>query len=308
MKRLLSLLPLLACLALGSLALTTSASGEKKVLIVSSNAAVLRFRQVEEAFAASYGGNVSRLDLANEPDSDARVRTALLAEKPDAVFCIGSRATLATAQATQRAPIVFASTINWRRFESGENVFGVASELPLDYQLTTFRHFFPGLRRLGLLYSERFNEETARAARGAGADVRMEVIARSVHRPGDVESAARELLRGVDALWIVPDPVVLASEAAITRLLELAREARVPVLSYEESFVEHGALLAMSSDQQTIGTQAALIVEDVMAGRRLSQRVIGPAGSQIVLNARLLEHYGLRLSNEALSAVNRFVQ
>lgn len=305
MRLLLAALALVIATTIGSVA--TSAP-RKKVLVVTSNAAVPKFRQVEEAFTTAFDGVVARVDLGNEADADARVRIALLAENPDAVFCVGSRAYIATSQATRRAPVVFTSTVNSQRLAGGDNVFGVASEMPADYQLTAFRHLFPGLQRIGLLYSERFNEETARTALASGRDVKIEVIARAVHRPGDVADAARELLLKVDALWVVPDPVVLANERTALRLLELAKEAKVPVFSYDDAFVEVGALLAMTSDQSTIGTQAAMLVEDVIAGRRVERSVIAPAGSQIVLNTRSLEHSRLALSREALSMVNRFVK
>lgn len=298
-----------AAFALFLLSVGNARTGDgKHVLIVNSDASVEKFQQIEQSFSETYPGRISKLDLGPGAADDVKVRRALLKDQPDVILCVGSKAYLAANGATQRVPIVFSSAINWRRLSLGPNSFGIANELPADFQLTTFRHLFPSLRRLGLLYSEKFNEQIARAAAQAGKDVGIELLAHAVHRPSDVDNALRTLLPRVDALWLISDPIVLSDDAALKRLFDSTREAKVPVLAYDEAFVEFGALLAITADQATMGTQAALMAEQVGAGEAGQQRVMDPAGSQITLNAKELPAYSLSFNKDALSSVNRLVR
>ncbi len=286
----------------------TRAIDVKHVLIINSDASVDKFLQVEQSFSETYRGRISKLDLGTDAAADAKVRRALLTYQPDVLFCVGSKAYLATNQATQRVPIVFSSAINWRRLSLGRNGFGIANELPIDFQLTTFRHLFPSLRRLGLVYSETFNAEIARSAARSAKDVGMEVLSEVVRRPSDVDKALGMILPRVDALWLIADPVVLSSEPALKRLFDAAQQAKVPVLAYDEAFIESGALLAISADQATIGTQAALMAEQIGAGQPAQPRVIDPAGSEITLNAKALPIYALSLNRDAVSSINRLIR
>lgn len=289
-------------------ALQPVAAADPKVLIVNSNASVPKFKQIEDSFAAAFASGISRLDLGSDSDVDARVRRAMLSQRPDIVFCVGSRAFIAAAAASQRTVLVFSSAINWRRLPLTERSFGVAGELPPAFQFASIRHLFKSLRKLGVLYSDQFNKETAAAAVEAGAEVGIEVLAQSVFRPSDLDEAARKLLPRVDALWVIPDPVVLSSDDSVTRLFARAREAKVPVFAYDDSFIEQGALLAIAPDQGTMGTQAAMIAEDVFSGQGMPRRVVDPAGSEIVLNLKLLPAYSLPLNKDALPSVNRLIK
>lgn len=284
-------------------------AADKRVLVVNSNAQVPKFRQIEEAFAASFGGPVSSIDLGSgEEGAEARVRRELLAKSPDIVFCVGSKAYLAAIRSTQRTPIVFAAAINWRRLPASGNAFGVANELPVDFQLTTLRHVFGSLRRLGVVYSERHNEQTVALAAEAGRDVGIEIVARPIHKSADAEDAVREVLPRVDALWVIPDPTVLSLEATVDRLFAQARQAKVPVIAYDELFIGQGAVLAISADQATIGVQAALMADDVVDGQDVAKKVVDPAGSQITLDLRQLGAYRLTVNPGAAASLNRIIR
>lgn len=286
----------------------TRATELKSVLIINSDASVDKFLQIEESFTETYNGRISKLDLGPDTQADAKVRRALLTQQPDLVFCVGPKAYLATNQATQRVPIIFSSAINWQRLSIGRNSFGIANELPVDFQFTTFRHLFPSLHKLGLLYSEKFNEEIARVATRAGKDVGIDVLLQAVHKPSDLDEGLRSVLPRVDALWLISDPTVLSSESSLKRLFDAALKAKVPVIAYDDAFIESGALLAITADLATMGSQAAFMAEQIGSGQTVKRRVMDPAGSEITLNAKVLPAYALSLNKDAVSSVNRLIR
>lgn len=305
-----------AAVALGLLAMTLHAprdtriggvalaqvDGPGKILIVSSDRSVAKYAAVQAAFEASVGVPTVEVDVA--ATSEAQLRRMIARTDPDLIYCIGSNAYQAAADATRSKPILFSSAINWQRFPNRKQTRVIANELPVTAQLTLFRHFFPSVRRIGVVFSPAINRQWLEDAVRAGGEVGIEVVGSRVRRAGQVGDAVRELASGVDALWLTPDPVVLGSVEEARRYFNLAESAGVPVFAYSPAFIELGPVLVVGPDMATIGRQAAWVARDWENARDVSS----PVGSEVTLNLKRVQRFRMDFNHDALDAVNHLIR
>ncbi|MEN9573438.1 MAG: hypothetical protein RL514_1293 [Verrucomicrobiota bacterium] len=273
------------------------------VLVVNSDASVAKYQEVQNAFKATFGTDgVTELDLAKV--GEAGVRRAVAAN-PGVIHCIGANAYLATAKHAKAKPIILSTAINWERFKPlPASTRVIANELPAGQQLTLFRHFFPKLQRVGVIYNPAINKQWFAQAVVAGKEVGIEVIGRPVNRSPGVGPALAELTPKVDVLWLTPDPVVLENEAVVGRYFTGADAAKKPVFAYSAAFMDLGATLVLAPDMPTVGRQAAAIAQDFAGAPAVS----APAGSEVTLNLKRVQQYGLELNREALDAVSNLIR
>jgi len=81
-----------------------------------------------------------------------------------------------------------------------------------------------------------------------------------------------------------------------------------PVFAYDDLFAHYGAVLILSADIPTVGRQAAELAAGIIANRVNVEKIQNPAGSQITLNMKKVEEYGIRLDEDALASVNRIIE
>lgn len=277
-----------------------------KVVVVNSDAGIEKYKLAQQAFRESFSGEVSVIDIARLGEREAL--QAIRAEAPTALYGIGAKASVAVSKAARGKPVVVSSVINWNRLPEIRSpaVHVVANELPSQTQLTLFRYFFPGIKRVGVLYSRDYNRQWLAGAVAAGKDVGIEVIGVPVRSTRSVDAGLAELLPRVDALWVASDPVVLADEASVRRLFVAIAAARKPSFTYSSAFADFGPTLIVAPDVPTIGRQAASILK--AGGNGAAKEIQSPAGSEIILNLGAVRDYGLQLNEEARDSVNRFIR
>ncbi len=287
-----------------SLALAPAATPPAEpVLVIVSDASVARYREVRDAFTQALGAHAwKEVDLAQA--GEPGVRRALAASS-GVLYSIGSPAYEMARKLAPKRPIIISTALHWARLQPGTQTARViANELPAGAQLTLFRHLFPKLRRVGVVYDPALHQQWFTQAVAAGREAGIEVLGRAVRRPVQVGSALAQLTPQVDALWLLPDPMVMADEAAARRYFTHAEAARKPVFAYSPAFTELGATLVLAPDPATTGRQAAAALLD-FAG---TPAVSAPGGSEVTLSLPRVEQYGLDLNRAALGSVNHLLR
>ena len=115
------------------------------------------------------------------------------------------------------------------------------------------------------------------------------------------------LLSNVEAIWLLPDPAVLDSEANSVQLFELAHRKKIPVFAYNPFFMDLGATLSINADLATTGRQAALMIQSLKQGIRPENNIQFPAGSNVSLNLRKVQQYNMSLDSDALNSVSELL-
>lgn len=295
-------------LAAGFLLSWTALAAENRVVILNSDLSVENYLVAQTAFKAALGPGTVEVDLGRNWINEAEVERTIRSQNPEVLYCIGSKAYLLAARIARDRRIILSSAINWQRFPDRRNTHVIASEVSPAAQLAMFRYFFPSLRRVGVLYSRAFNKEWLEAARTAAREIDIDVVAEVLTRPRDLDAALAQLLPKVDALWLVSDPVALASQESVQSIFAACDARKLPVFAYSTAYAPLGATLIISPDIPTIGRQAAGIVEEAARDPRLPPGVLEPAGSEVTLNLGRLRRYDLRFNEDALDSVNNLLK
>lgn len=284
------------------------AEKSSNILILNSNMATDKYALAQREFKSHAPGKKQEIDLGGNKGIVKEIKGTIRKIKPDIIYCIGSKAYLLAHKVAKNKNIIFSSAINWRRLPMGRNTYGISSELPSGMQLMMYRYFFQDIKKIGVIYSKKFNKEWLKGAVKDGRDVGIEIIGKSIKKPADLDSALRELLPKVDVLWLTSDPIVLSTRESVSEIFKQTDSMNKPVFAYSEIFASFGAVLVISADVATVGMQAAGLADDLLADNKILERVSNPAGSHITLNMKKVKKYGINLNVEALDSVNRIIK
>ena len=285
-----------------------SADEGPKIMVINSNAAVDKYKIAQEEFTKSIPTPVMELDLGDKKLKLQEIEDFLYDEYPDLVYCIGTKAYLIANKFISDRNIVFSSILNWHRLPLATKTYGVSSEFNPEMQLTLYRYIFPGLKKIGVLYSNKYNKQWFNEAQKAAKEMGVEIIGKSLSKRREILPELSELLKEMDALWLISDPVIISDKKTLIEVFKLCDLNKKPILSYHSAFAEHGAVLVVSVDIPTTGRQAAAMSLEVLSDDVVKKKVQLPAGSHIILNLRKANEYGLKYGETALSVVNRIIE
>jgi putative ABC transport system substrate-binding protein len=182
------------------------------------------------------------------------------------------------------------------------NAAGVALALPARNQLVAFRTVNPDARRIGVVFeSDTVARQVDEAQKAAGA-LKLEIVSRRVTDATGIPAAIRELLKGespVDALWILPDPLILEP---VTRRFVLAEAlmAGKPIYSFTPSLIGEGALVSHSADMASIGQGVAELIGRVLQGQRPERQPLLVPRGEVVINKKMADQLKVVVPPEAL--------
>ncbi len=301
-RSLLSVLLALFCCPISGAAL---AGDQAHVLMINSNAAVEKYRVAAEQFEQSLSVPAEKIDLGGaEP---TRPQMAAL-NPPDIAYCIGAKAFHYGVSHFSDRPLIFSSALNWQRLPLTDNTYGISNELNNRMPIFLFRSIFPGIKKIGILYSRQYTLQWFENALEQAGELGVEIIGAVIAERKETAPALKSLLPRVDAVWLIPDPLVMPGKEYLYEILSLCDEQRVPIFSYVDLFVKLGAVMSVSVDNPTIGRQAAGIAQDLASGRPVAEKVQFPAGSNVTLNLKKVREYGLIYNTDALGLVNDIIK
>lgn len=277
------------------------------ILVVNSNKAVPRYRIAETAFSEELANEkVMSINLEGDDHPTETLQDILNQQRFSAIYCIGAKALGSIDYLAPATPVVYSSVLSWRQFQNKPGYYGVTSEVAPAAQLAWFKHFFPETKKIGVLYSTDNSALIEEATQYANS-LSLTLIAERVLDKAPTQDQVNNLLNKVDALWILPDPVVLSSEESTIQLIEMAHRQRKAIFSYNSFFMTLGATLSINADLATTGRQAALIVQTVREQGSTEKAVQFPAGSSISLNLKKVSENNLYLNAEALNSVSELL-
>ena len=280
----------------------------RKILLINSDATVEKYEVAGTEFTKASPQRVTEVRLDEKKWKISTVEDLIYDEDPELVYCIGTKAYLIAKAYAGNTNLVFSSIINWMRLPRTEKTYGVSNELHPGMQMMLFRHIFPDVKQIGVLYSKEYNSQWFERTREVARDMDVEMIGQPVSSNENNIVALNALLPKIDALWLISDPVIVSDNKGLVGVLNVCDEKKKPVFSYHDAFAKYGATLIVSVDNPTIGRQAAGIVVEVLAGEKLEEKVQYPAGSHIILNLGKAKEYGLEYNEDALASVNTIIE
>lgn len=300
--------PALALCAAALLALLPCPAPAAGVVVLSSDR-LPAYQAPVAAFEAALGRPVQVYQLDGDRKRALRVAEQLQGDRPELVFALGAKAAWLASTELPGVPLVHAAVLDPARYGiEGAFVTGVGMELPPDLVLSQFQLFAPDVRRLGIIVWQGNKnpqiDQAIEAARRAG----YEVVVRRVSRARDVRRGFANLRRQIDALWVLPDPVVVTPQN-FRSLRDETLRARIPLLVYSEQLVRAGAFMCVAPDWDGVGRQAADLASRILAGTTAaSVRPVAPDTPRVLVNADTVKALGLPLDEVMLDFVDEVVR
>jgi putative tryptophan/tyrosine transport system substrate-binding protein len=265
------------------------------------------------------GGNITieYRWAAGSSERFAEIAAEFLRLKVDVIATSATGPTLAMKQATSSIPIVFAgvgdavgSGIVANLARPGGNVTGL-SVLFTDLagkRLELLREILPGLRRLAIL-TNIGNPSAMLEVHEVEATVRtlgLESVTPEVRRPEDIAPAVESLKDGVDALYVISDPVIITNRI---RINTLALRARIPTMHSLREYVEVGGLISYGPNVSDMFRRAGELVDKILRGAKPAELAVQqPTKFELVINLTTAKALGLNIPPLVLVLADELIE
>jgi len=283
-------------------------SGALRVLIVESEK-LPQYAAATSAFESASGAQTVVVRVGDSPaEASKKLHRVAEVDCPDAVFALGAQAAVLARREFPEIPLVFAMVMDWRRHGLARNgTAGVALEMPVDDLLTRYKFMLPGLERVGLIYSSTMSRSFIENARAAAERVGITLLEEAVSAPDQVAGAYRRLRRDIDAVWMIPDPGVVTRDN-FAYLAHRTGNDRIAFLAFSENFVRAGALMSITPDYATMGSQSAALLRRLLRDTHAKSVVQSPLGSRLVINASTARAVGIDLDATVVTMADAIVE
>ena len=254
---------------------------------------------------------------AGSSERFAEIAAEFVRLKVDVIVTSATGPTLAVKHATSSIPIVFAGVgdpvgigiIDNLARPTG-NVTGL-SVLFTDLagkRLELLREILPGLRRLAIL-TNIDNPSAMLEVHEVEATVRtlgLESVTPEVRRPEDIAPAVESLKDGVEALYVISDPVITTNRI---RINTLALRARIPTMHSLREYVEVGGLISYGPNVSDMFRRAGEMVDKILRGAKPADLPVEqPTKFDLVINLITAKALGLEVPATLLARADEVIE
>jgi len=225
--------------------------------------------------------NYEIYDLSDKTRPPVSVLRLINDSESGAVVAIGLRAARSSVAMSDK-PVVFSQVFNYQDHNLlTNNSRGVAAIAPLEAQLDAWLQADPTITRIGAIIGDGHGDlitEAELAAERHGVELRVHVT------QSDQETlyVFKRMVREIDGFWLFPDNRIL-SRRALQQIMADARQHQVSVLVPNQSMLQIGGSVSVSSVATDIAETIAKIVRQIQAGKMSQIPPISPLSEIRVL-------------------------
>jgi len=175
-----------------------------------------------------------------------------------AVVAVGPTALTYLQAHKKDIPVLFGMVLNPERLIrlGTPHICGVSLNLPISAQLEVIRSLLPSVSRLGVLFDPANNQQWFdNAATIADTNDQIQLVALPVHSQQQNIKIISDY-SGIDAILFIPDKTII-SQAVIRYIIKKAFKRHIPVIGYNQFFLDSGAAIAFVVDYHNSGLQVA---------------------------------------------------
>jgi putative tryptophan/tyrosine transport system substrate-binding protein len=245
----------------------------------------------------------------------AEIATEFVQMKVNAIVAAGTPAIIAAKQATSVVPIVFVGAgdpvstgLVASLARPGGNLTGLSSQTTdtVGKRLELLREVVPGLRRLAVMgnVDNPFTILEMREVRTKAHTLGLEVDALEIRRTEDIDLEALKI--GADALYVAPDPLVIANRI---RINTFALAARLPTMYGFREYVEAAGLMAYGANFPDLFRRAAEYVDKILRGAKPADLPVEqPTKFDLVINLVTAKALGLEVPPMLLARADEVIE
>lgn len=203
-------------------------------------------------------------DLSNESLPPVAIIRSINDSNSTAVVAIGLRAAEASVE-NSNVPVIFSQVFNYQDHQLiTETSRGVAALPPMAAQLAAWKKVDPEVQRIGIIVGEG-HDALIESARVAAEEQAIELDIRIAHSDQETLYLFRRMIGGIDGFWLLPDNRILSSRV-LKEMFEEGRRHNVTVVAPNESMLQVGAAMSISSVAADIAASIAKVLRRIQAG------------------------------------------
>jgi putative ABC transport system substrate-binding protein len=248
-----------------------------------------------------------------------KLAAELVARKVDVIVASSSPATLAARQATRTIPIVMPVSsdpvgegLAASLAHPGGNITGgsvMAPELGAKRLQLLRQVLAPSARALGVMWNPAYKGMSARFrdAQAVAPSVGMDVRSLEVSNLREMEVLFEQISKDPPAgLLLLADPLTLSLRA---RIVEFAREKRLPAIYEAREFVDAGGLMSYGANVRDMHRRSAYFVHRILKGAKPGDLPIEqPSKIELAVNLNAARELGITIPQSILVSADAVVQ
>lgn len=189
--------------------------------------------------------------------------------RPDLILALGARA-LEASMSVPGIPIVHLLVIDAEKIiGDAPRVSGISLTVPTKVQLDAVTRYLPLVKRIGLVYDPKRSGTIIEQFTTARPD--LQFISLAAHNTTEVPGLINSLRGKIDLLWMLPD-LTTTNQKTIESYFLFSIRNKIPLLTFSEKFLKHGATIAVTFDIDGMAAQAAELAMDMLSGQNAGTR------------------------------------
>jgi putative ABC transport system substrate-binding protein len=183
----------------------------------------------------------------------------------------------------------------------GGNITGVKDTSLYKESLELIKKIVPNAKKVGIIYNpgESNSQFGINQTKDYAGTMGLEIVTAPANNTNEILAAARSIASKVDVFLMTADNTVVSGQEV---LIKVALETKKPMIAYEQTGVEKGALAAVGSNYEKIGERTAEMAIKVIKGENpANMPIIGVTDANLFLNSTTAQKIGITFSQELIN-------
>lgn len=292
----------LLCLAVSMFCLVSETCAAKPRIAIVISRQIQPYLVVVQEIKNGIDAVFYEYNLNGDKKNIQKIIAEILSRKPDIVVAIGTEAAEGIEGKTNGIPTIFSMVLNPYLLKL--NMSGVALDISARAQIQALRKILPKAKKIGVIYNPGVSASLIAAAQKEN----ISIVASPVKSETQVVPALKNMIdKGIDAFWLVPDPIV-ANQSIARYILETTLKANIPVIAPSPTFVKNGALFSVSAGYDRIGKQTVKLIERILTNNDTRISIEEPEDPLLTINVRTAELMNMVIPANVLDSADEVVE
>lgn len=206
---------------------------------------------------------VSKYSLKEQ--SPEKIISQIVAEKPDFIFTLGTKATRLAQVSFRDIPIVFALVLEPEMIKA-PNVVGVLMDIPAKTKLGLLKKICADKKNIGVIYSQK-SLRKLKELQQACQELGWTLISNKIVSGKQFPDALKDLTPQIDCFIMLPDTAIYFPQS-VKYLLGESIKQKFPVVGLSRYYSKDGAFISFDCDYMDLGQQAGEIALKIIDGSK----------------------------------------
>ncbi len=227
--------------------------------------------------------------------------------KNTVLIVIGEETIKLSVRWVEKTPVIYCGIIDKSIIKNKSNITGIDLIPDLSRQLSYIKQALPEAKKIGVIFnvSKSFSLVNRIEKNAANYGLRIDKI--TMKQPGDIGSALH-FLKGVDAILLIPDPIV--TNIMVLKLIILNEfKSKIPAIGFLPQHITGGVLSGYVVDLTSIGKKAGNMAKSIInGGKNLSEVPPSHPDGYLAVNLKTAKRIGINFEENFVKKAKEVIK